>query len=89
MKKMNLKQMVKSNKENRKWGGGADRETERQNRRQRQREIKMKRKTQAHWLPFHSCFSKAVKLTGRGRENTKAYVLIFSLRAPPGPLKLA
>lgn len=28
MKKMNLKQMVKSNKENRKWGGGG--QTERQ-----------------------------------------------------------
>lgn len=50
----------------------------------------MKTKTQAHWLPFFffaPVFQKAIKLTGGG-GNTKACVLIFSLRAPPGSLKL-
>lgn len=47
--------------------------------------------TEAHSLPFFffsPVFQKAKKLTGRGRGNTKACVLIFSFRAPPGPLKL-
>lgn len=50
----------------------------------------MKRKTQAHWLPFFffaPVFQKLIKLTGR-EGDTKACVLIFSLTAPPGPLKL-
>lgn len=40
---------------------------------------------------FAPVFQKAAKLTGREREteNTKACVLIFCLRAPPGPLKLS
>lgn len=69
MKKMNLKQMVKSNKKNRR--RGADRQTEQQKRGQREREeIKMKRKIQAHWLPFHFCFSKSCKAN---RERERKY----------------
>lgn len=51
----------------------------------------MKNKTHTHCIPFFffpPVFQKAEKLTGRGRGNTKACVLIFSFRAPPGPLKL-
>lgn len=90
MKKMNLKQMVKSNKKNRR--RGADRETELQNRghRERQSRNKNEKKNPSILAAFSLLFfKKTVKLTGRGKENTKARVLIFSLRAPPGPLKLA
>lgn len=87
-KKMNLKQMEKSNKKNRR----RERQTERQSYRMRHRERKRRHnneKPKHTGCLFTPDFQKAVKLTERGRENTKACVLIFCLRAPPGPLKLA
>lgn len=43
---------------------------------------------QTAFFLFCSCFSKRYKAKGGWGGNTKACVLIFRLRAPPGPLKL-
>lgn len=65
--KMNLKQMVKSNKQSR-------------------RRVQAERNENTGCL-FTRVSQNPAKLTGR--ENTKACVLIFCLRAPPGLLKHA
>lgn len=47
---------------------------------------KIYRSTQSSFSPSH--FSKSRKANRKEEGNTKACVLIFSFRAPPGPLKL-
>lgn len=64
-------------------------QTERQSYRMTERERRNKNEKKNPSCLFTAVFQKAVKLTGRGSGNTKASVLIFCLRAPPGPLKLA
>jgi len=78
MKKMNLKQMVKSSKKARRRGL-----TERQSCSDTERrEIKMKRKTQAHWLPFLSCFSKSCKANRERERKYKGLCSHFLSQSP-------
>lgn len=92
MKIMHLKQTVKYNKKAEAKAGGEG-QTQESRDRERDGEEKEKWKEKPKHtgclLLFTPVFQKAVKLTGRRGENTKACVLIFSLRGPPGPLKLA